>query len=113
MLTRRMPLPRHQDREVQALVDNINQVADGTRAKPEEGATPAVQANGNPEVTLAAGASMEIFHHLGREPHHFRYCVWIAAGVVDGSVVRTASNRATLTLRNDATVEVTIRVQVF
>ena len=112
MLIRRIPVARHEDREVQALATSMDHAADGVRLQVDSAATPVAQANGNPEVTLAAGASMEIFHHLGREPQRFRYCVWIAAGVVDGSVVRTASDKTSITLRNDATVTVTIRVEV-
>lgn len=109
LLGRRSVVPRHEDRKVQGVVSALESIHNAARSGTI--AARAFLAAGE-LIVIAASSPVTVPHTLGRAPVSFSYCVWASGGVVNGSVRRTASTSETITLRNDATVEVTIRAEV-
>lgn len=110
---RNVPIPRHPDRKVQAITLVAKQSETAARLNTMVDRHVLLSPGGEELLTIPASTAVEYTHNLGHEPDNFRYCVWSAAGVVNGSVRRTASTKTAITFQNDATVDVTIKVEVF
>ena len=104
-----VPIARHKDREVQAVAGALQNASNAARS---EALAEKRALAGGELIVIAANSPVTLPHTLGRAPKWFSYCVWSSGGVVNGSVRRTDSNGETITLHNDAGVEVSIRAEV-
>lgn len=111
MAYRRPPLPRHEDRRTQALVqahfDTLNQDRLRHDAERDIGRDP----SGRTEVTIAAGSTEVIYHHLGHQPTGWR--VVDQSTAADQPLQRTAWDDSSVTLQNNGSTDFTGTIEVY